>query len=130
MIKKGFTLSELMIAAFILTIGLLAILGLYISLSSSIQKARELTIAAKDAGSIFEEIRGLSLSSIRNKKGNSTYWNSLVVKNLSQETISVFNTNSSDTNWNNDPLGLRVTVSWQDKGQNRQINISSKFTDF
>jgi len=130
MIKKGFTLSELMIAALILTVGLMAILGLYISLSSSIQKARQLTIATKDAGSILEQIQGLSLSGIKNYRGNSTYWNSLIAKSLSNETISVANNNSSDTTWNNNPLELKVTVSWQDKGQSRNINLSSKFTDF
>jgi len=94
MIKKGFTLSELMIAALILTVGLMAILGLYISLTSSIQKARQLTIAAKDAGSIFEQIQGLTLPTIKNNKENSTYWNSLIDKSLTQETISVSNNNS------------------------------------
>ena len=128
--KKGFTLSELMIAVLILSVGLLAILGLYISLTSSIQKARQLTIAAKDAGSIFEQIQGLTLPTIKNNKENSTYWNSLIDKSLTQETISVSNNNSTDTTWDNDPLELEVTVSWKDKGQNRQINLSSKFTDF
>ncbi|UCD14808.1 MAG: type II secretion system protein [Candidatus Omnitrophota bacterium] len=127
--KRGFTLGELIVATLILSVVLVSILSMYVSANFSVQQARDLTIAAKDASGVFEHMKSLSLAEIKSNRGNSTYWNSVVNKTLSQESITVVNMDDTDTYWDNNPLELGVTVDWKERGRDANVTMISKFTD-
>jgi len=61
---RGFTLIEVVIAAFILVVAVLAVLGLQLSSVKSSAKARELREAAAIAENVLQEVRSASADDI------------------------------------------------------------------
>jgi len=127
--REAFTLAELMIAALVLTVGLIGVLSMYTCSIFSIQTAKNLTIAAEDASSVFENAKTLTLAQISSHNGDDAYWNSLITPTLDAESVTVINTDASDVTWSNDPLELKVTVAWNERGGNKSIEMVTKFTD-
>lgn len=126
---SGFTLAELMVATLVLVIGVVSVLSIYFAATFAIRQAKSLTIAAKDAGSVLEHIKSLTLAEIRSYKDDSAYWDSVLTKILSGESIAVENMDASDMGWSNDPLELKVTVTWSERGRSSNVEMFSKFTD-
>lgn len=128
--KKAFTLSELLISTTVFVIGIVGILSLYTNSKFLSMYSNELTTATADAQTVLESIKSMSLSDIIANKDSSSYWNGLVSnKTLSSESIVVENTNTSDTSWSNDPLGLRVRIQWNYLGTQKNVEMVTKITD-
>ena len=124
--KKGVTLAEIIVAAMILAVGLVATLAVYINASIAIQQAKNLSLATQDAVTVLETLRSQNRSAIQSC-ANTTCWNLTLI--LDDENISVTNPDASDPTWQNDPLELRVNVSWSERGRTNSISMTSKFTD-
>ena len=133
--KKGFTLTELLIALGILAVALTGLLSIYIAGNWLIESGRNTMTATKDAEAVFEYIKSLDLSNsavranLRNNRNNQTWWQNAIGNfTLSNETVNVSNLNSSDPSWNDNPLGLQVTVSWTERGRNRNVSLQTEFS--
>ena len=121
--NKGMTLAELMVAAYILLIGICGILLLYINCMSSSQWSWDSTVAVSHAQYVLEEMQDKTdLSQI-----TSTDWNAWAKKNnldtLPQENIEVFYTDPTAN-----PLNIHVNVGWQRKNNQNNISLATILT--
>jgi len=120
---RGFTLSELMIAAAILILVLSALLVLYINCMILNEASRNLSIAASHAQYMMEEIKYTSFANIASTYNgvciNSGSIESRGLSALTAETICSTVTGTS-------VLDVSVVVSWQDKGiRNREFTLTT-----
>lgn len=127
--RASFTLAEILIAFMVLIVGLTGILHLYINSSALIARSDHNIIATRELTSVMEHIKSLSLSQIKSQKDVSDYWNGILSGQLTDAAVSVVNKDSGDTDWNNDPLELKVTLSWMEKGAMIDLSMESLFSD-
>lgn len=127
--QKAMTLPEVLIAFVILAVGLAALITLYSSSSVSVSRSRTMLLAVRDANTVLEHIKSTSLSTIKTYRNNTAYWNDLHSASLNNESVLVYNTNSSDSSWDNNPIELAVEVRWFEGAKQRNVTIVSKFTE-
>ncbi|MCX5713141.1 MAG: prepilin-type N-terminal cleavage/methylation domain-containing protein [Candidatus Omnitrophica bacterium] len=125
--KKGFTLSELLIAAAIFALAMAGILQLFISCAFLDQANRNKSIASTHAEFTMEDImeymRNNELSSLQSQINSGNWnWNSATICSklgcgvctypsvLNSESIATTRFSSST-----DPLDVMITVSWKDR---------------
>ena len=117
-LEKGFTLSELMIAAAIL---LIAILGLFTAIINCIflnESNNHLVIAANDAQYVLEQIKGLAYDDIDNF---ATSYDSSYFTHLNNESVNITSITVVD--------GVReitANVNWTERQRNRNFNLSTR----
>lgn len=128
-IKKAMTLPEVLIALTILAVGLTALVTLYSTSAVSVTRSRNMLVAVRDANTVLENIKATSLSTVKSKKSDSAYWNSMLSNSLLGESVLVYNIDSADASWDNDPLELAVEVRWTEGTAQRNVTIVSKFTE-
>lgn len=127
--QKAMTLPEVLIAFVILAIGLAALVTLYSTSSVSVTRSRNMLLAARDANTVLESIKSTSLTTVKTYRNNTGYWNDMLSGSLNNETVFVYNSNSTDTSWDNNPLELVVEVRWLEGASQRNVTIVSKFTE-
>jgi Tfp pilus assembly protein PilV len=127
--KKAMTLIEVMIAFMILTIGLVGLVSLYLSVSMAVRQSRERVTATEDMSTVFAHLKGMDLAEIKSRRADPAYWQGFLSCALPEESASVVNLDASDTEWDNDPLTLQVSVQWDDLGNTRMVSGVSKFTE-
>ena len=138
--SKGLTLAELLLAAAILAFVLCGIIALFVNCSFLNEESHNLTIAVTHAQYIMEEIRGEEdLDDIKTMIDSQSFTQ---LSGLIQEDISVccFNPPWVDSvssclasclNDGADPLGVYVSVAWQNRrGRSRQIEFQTLMTDY
>lgn len=127
--SKGFTLVELMVTVFILTVGLSALMEGFASLLYLIDTAREETTATADLRNMFERIKSSSFDQTPTRFPHGTvdgpvsarYWTLIGNYTLKNENITVTYTNPAA-----DPLEVRAIVQWRDtRGKNRNLTFST-----
>jgi Tfp pilus assembly protein PilV len=121
--KKGFTLLELLIAAYILIIGISSTLLLNVNAMTSSQYSWDLTVATTHAEHILEEmqLKG-SLPEITGMDWNA--W-------AAQQKLSTLPGEKIEVRFDNaeaDPLDIEVTVEWQRKLRKNNIAFKTKMT--
>lgn len=133
---KGFTLSELLLAAAILAFVLAGLLALFIKCLSLNDSNRNLTVAVTHAQYIMEEIKDACEQNFALAQANITNgnWNlsraqlqsaPYNLSALNDETISTAVTQSAN------PLGVSVTVSWKDaNGRQRNTQLDTLFPNY
>ncbi len=123
----GFTLIEVLIAVFILELGLLGIAGFYASSFKIIKTARNETIAANLASGILDEQLSISYDNLQNvdrrkytDDGNSPFFNwdekieiTHVDQNLAEQT--------EDTGMKK----ILVTVYWQETSGEKNFQTAT-----
>jgi len=121
--NKGFTLVELLVAVYVLLIGICGILSLFINSMSSIQSSWDLTTATTHAQYILEEMQSINnLGEIE-----LTDWSQWAQKqNLNTLPEETFNVTYSDPP--NDPLDIQVVDQWQRKGRVNSVTLRTKLT--
>jgi len=121
--SKGFTLVEVMIAAYILLIGIGGTLLLYVDCMNSSQFAWDSTVATTHAQYILEEMQNqMDLSVI-----TGTDWDNWAKKQnlniLPGESFQVLYADPSA-----DPLAIQVNVQWQRKNTPSRISLATILT--
>jgi Tfp pilus assembly protein PilV len=121
--QTGFTLLELLIAAYILIIGISSTLLLNVNAMTSSQYAWDLTVATSHAEHVLEEMQVKeSLSEITN-----TDWNAWAAQQqlntLPGEKVEVLFDNPES-----DPLDIQVAVEWQRKLRKNNISLQTRLT--
>lgn len=119
---QGFTLIELMIAVFILSVGILSVFLFFSFASISTEFAGDLTVATAHGESLMEEMKAKkTLFDIVNQDWKD--WASQ--KGLDTLTKESFTVAFKDPNAN--PLEADVTVSWRSKTRLNQITLHGEF---
>jgi prepilin-type N-terminal cleavage/methylation domain-containing protein len=134
--KKGFTLAELMLAAFIIAFVLSGLLLLFTNCMLLNSASRNLSVATSHAEYVMESIRATSFTGLETRivNGGSTGWD-LTTTALAQAPYS-FST-LPDENittgvfQSGNPLGVLVTVNWNDRGPKaRSTELTTYITDY
>ncbi len=121
--NEGFTLLELLIAAYILLIGICGILSLVTNTMLSSESAWDMTVATTHAQHILEEMQSKNnLLDI-----TSTDWNVWAQKEkLNTLPKEHFRITFGDLS--QDPLEIHVITQWERKGRINQITLNTKLT--
>jgi len=121
--NKGFTFIELLLAVFILSVGISAVLMLYTGSMLSAAAAWDMTVATSNAEHMLEEMQARdSLADIVN-----TDWPRWAqdqgLNALPKETFGV-----AFADPKSDPLNIQITVSWQRQLRTNQIILKTRLT--
>jgi prepilin-type N-terminal cleavage/methylation domain-containing protein len=121
--NKGFTLVEVMIAAYILLIGICGTLLFYVNSLNSSQFAWDSTVATTHAQYILEEMQNeTDLSSII-----STDWDAWAkTQNLNTLPGESFQVLYADPSAN--PLAIQIIDQWQRKNSPNKISLATILT--
>lgn len=113
--KRGFSLSELLIAAAILALAVSFILLEIIAYNTLNSSSRHLTTAVSHARYVMEDIRNAGFITVR-ESGNTLWdWDS---SRITSEGLNCLNGENIDTSVSGtDPLDVMVTVNWNDTNQ-------------
>ncbi|MFH2137560.1 MAG: prepilin-type N-terminal cleavage/methylation domain-containing protein [Candidatus Omnitrophota bacterium] len=129
---KGFTLIELLISLTVMSIVLLGIISGYIGCISINEMSKSTTIATEDARKVIEQMRSYAVSSLTNiTNENWTTWaaaNGLNALDSEQITVTYFDNDGNGNALDDDPLEVRVSVSWQDRQRARSLNMGTLLT--
>lgn len=119
----GFTLIEVVVSTLIVVVGIVALLGAFLSGLILVESGRNMAVASADARAVFEEMRRLSAGGIGpvTARNWSTWSQGAGLTALQNEAVAVRFRNPAV-----DPVEATVTVSWSEKNRNR----SSAFTGF
>jgi len=122
--KKGFTLLELTVGIAIFTF---ALFPMMLVLSQSLTFgtfANNRTIAMNEARRVVEDIRRVTdTNGLANLVGMT--WSGTV---LPSESISVTDLSGNALQNNANPLPVRVTISWGEKGKTTLYQVDTKVT--
>lgn len=140
--KGGFTLLELMIGLFILLIGIVGILSVYVYCYSLNETSRNITQAVNDGRSVFEAMRQETEITLWNveytdweswAKGTASTIsgrvNNTPLTSLSQEDIDVAIVEIGDPPLKISALQITVTISWAEiGGRQRSTSLMTLMT--
>lgn len=120
---KGFTFIELLLAVFILSVGISAVLMLYTSSMLSAATAWDMTVATSNAEHMLEEMQARgSLAGIVN-----TDWARWAQDHgLNTLPAEAFGIDFADPA--SDPLNIQITVSWQKQLRTNQVILKTRLT--
>ena len=121
--NQGFTLVELLVAAYILLIGICGILSLLSNSMLATESAWDTTVATTHAQYILEEMQNKNtLGDIQVVDWNAWAQNQNL-STLPQETFKVTFADPAA-----DPLEIKVTDQWERKGRLNTITLRTKLT--
>lgn len=111
--RKGFTLPELLVTAFIMAFSLSAILTTYINTVMLNESCRNMTTAISHAEFVLENLRNTSFASIPTNITSGVWnWNSAAV---TAQGLKALNSEVVTTSYQgSNPIDILVTVSWND----------------
>lgn len=134
--KQGFTLAELMIAAFILTFTLSGLLLLFTNCMLLNDASRNLSVATSHGEYVMEQISSTAFTGLETRitDGGTNGWD-LGSANLQAGPYNFATlpneTLSTSIFQSGNPLGVAVLVSWQDRGpKNRSTQIRTYLTNY
>lgn len=121
--NKGFTFIELLLAVFILSVGISAVLMLYTSSMLSAATAWDMTVATSNAEHMLEEMQARgSLADIVNTDW-ARWADDHGLNTLPQEALNIDFADPTS-----DPLNIQITVSWQRQLRTNQIILKTRLT--
>lgn len=120
-INQGMTLVEILVAVFILTVGILGSLLFFARAMTSVSTAKDLTLATAHAESLLEEMRGRS-TLINIQQTDWSRWAEAQGFNaLPQEKVEVHYDNPGGN-----PLKVKTKVSWQRASQSGWMALDTE----
>ncbi len=119
----GFTLLEVLIATFVLVLGIVSTFLFFTNAMTSTQYAADVTTATSHAEYVFEEMKTrAALSDITNT--NWTTWaQNENLNTLPQESIVVQIADAQG-----DPLDIQLAVNWTRKSRQNNVNLRTQMT--
>ena len=126
-LSKGVTLAEILVVVALLVVGISAVLAMFVTGLTMVRRAEQRYAAMRDATAVFETISDMSLSHLKSEKNNSAYWQALLRHNLMNESVELTNVNAADTGWDDDPLSLRVDVTWDMEDVEQIVTLTTSF---
>ncbi|RKY42972.1 MAG: hypothetical protein DRP85_01200 [Candidatus Makaraimicrobium thalassicum] len=107
--RKAFTLTELLLGAFVLLVVVLALWGIYGNSLNYVSRAKEVRIATDDLQDVMEKMQCVAFSDIKTLFPDGAAVNPAVIGGfvLNNESIVVRYTGA-------DPLEIEVEISWTD----------------
>lgn len=122
--RAGFTLVELMIAAAILAVALVGLLGVFIGSFGLIELGRNLTIAVDHARCVMEEIRDCNIPSFVTLQDWAAWAQADVPGGggcniLHNESVEVTYPSGTEAS----PLEIMVRVSWTENSRPRSVQL-------
>ncbi len=120
---RGFSLVELLIAIFILTIGLLALSGLQVTAIRGNLGSKDLTTAVLLTEKKMEQLKNTAYSSL----GTGTFNDSNNPLNNVGQAGGIFNRSWVIQNYSGSPYmkWITVTVSWSESGRTRSTSMDT-----
>jgi len=121
--QEGISLVEILIAVFVLTIGILSCLMYFSAAINSTETARDLTVATTHGEFVLEDMRAMAtLNEITAR--NWTEWaGTSGLNTLPQESVLVAFSDPMA-----DPLPISVTVSWQRMDRVNNVQLETEMT--
>ena len=121
--NNGFTLPEILVTTFVLSIGMLSVLLFFSNAMTATQYARDLTVPTSHAEYIFEEMK--ERSTLANITGtNWVSWAQAAGLNtLPGESVAV-----AFANTQNNPLNITTTVDWVRKLRANNVSLTTQMT--
>lgn len=137
--RAGFTLVELMVSTFILAVGLVALLGTFLSGLILVERGRSRVVASADARAVFEEMRRVSSGGMVAVTNPTTPWPAWAqgqgLTTLQTEGITadfwVPGTNRTQrVNPTNPPATVEavVTIKWVERGRTHSSGFTHVMT--
>ena len=123
--KKGFTLTEAIIAAAVLAIGVVTIMQVFpVSLNTSSQ-SRKTTSAINLAQSTIEQTISQPFNNISSvaKQKVSNDLNDPFYNFYKQVSVTFVDANLADSQTDTGLKKVIATISWQDQGNEKQVNV-------
>lgn len=121
---KGLTLVEVLVAAFILVVGILSVFLFFTNAMKATQYAQDLTLATSHAENVLEEMKIKSTLAEITGENWTTWAQSQGFNTLPSESTSV----SYPAGDSADPLDIQVTVSWTRDGRSNNIVLRTHMT--
>lgn len=119
--NKGFSLSELILAAAILAFAMAGILAIFVNCIFLNTSNTNLSIAAGHAQYALESVKNTNFTSIQSQAWDNTTVTSKGLTPLDSESIGINIDNS-----NPKVLNVATTVSWKDRGtRNRSFTLTT-----
>lgn len=133
--KKAFTLAELLLAAAVLALTLCGLLALFTACAMLNDSSRNLTTATAHVRYILEDIRNAGWTGLeaRINGGGTNGWDLNTSQVQSVYGLSPLSGESVATAvaQTGDPLGVSVTVSWNDRGMRpRSVTFNTAVTNY
>ena len=121
--RNGFSLAELLVAVFVLTVGISSALLFFTNTIAALQYARDSTIATSHAEYIFEEMQTRSSLSNITTTNWGTWFGNQSLGTLPSESVSVTFVNAAAK-----PLDTTATVSWTRNTRNNNVALTTRIT--
>lgn len=115
--NKGFTLAELLISAFIVTITAVGLVGAMSNMAVLNERNRELVFAVDHAQYVLEQINAASFSGLETAITGGSWDLNANTLSANPYNFTVLNNESVATNvvTSGDPLRFAVQINWTDK---------------
>ena len=114
--QNGLTLVEVLIAVFLLSVGIVSTLMFFSNAMLSAEFAGDITVASTHAEFILEEMKSRKTLSNVTATDWAEWARNAGLPSLPGETVEVFFTNAES-----DPLEVMATVSWKKKLRNNKV---------
>jgi len=120
--RHGFTLVELLVAIFVLALGVAGALNFFVGSAAAVRYAEDLTTAYVHLEYVLEEMKTHEeLSTI-----TANDWNNWAagkgLNDLPDETFSVNYPAGTEV----DPLQIQVSVSWTRRGETQTVSLATQ----
>jgi len=121
--RCAMTLVEVLVAMFILTIGIFGSLMFFTTASESVKVAGDMTVATSHAEYVLEEMQVMSTLGNILSTDWTTWAGSEGLDTLDSESVTVVFANSL-----NDPLDVTVSVAWETQGRASNVSLRTELT--
>ncbi len=121
--EDGISLIEILIAVFILTVGILSCLMYFSAAMNSTEVARDLTVATTHGEYVLEDMRAMTTLAEITARNWSEWAETSGLNTLPSESVLVAFSDPSA-----DPLPIAVTVSWTRANRTQNVQLETEMT--
>jgi len=120
--RHGFTLVELMVAIFVLALGVAGALNFFVGSAAAVHYAEDLTTAYVHLEYVLEEMKTYEELSAITANDWNTWAAGKGLNDLPDEAFSVSYPGGTDA----DPLQIQVSVSWTRRGEIKTASLATQ----